>query len=404
MISASPTRSLRRLRVSAVLVAAARRARRGGAPRRRRRLGARLHLPPRAGAVLPVARGAAAVAAAQPLSPRALGVGPRRDRGNFANVQPDGYPAVRGSYTLRRSLATFHGTWSFSTGYSGLSTVEVAGTIDFSRRQPVLRIAYSAGQTLAAVLNCNDLSCTRYGSLDVQGVQGHRAPAQGLKSRRARPGVGAAVAPPRSRPLPARASGAARRLLPHRREGERTADGGGALAVPLSRGGVLGNGRPATSGQDGSSARLARGARRGFPGDSGVVRDPCAGRRVERRSCPLWRGSEPDVRRPGPREVVRNTRDRIRRTRAPEDDDPPLGPPPPPVPVERATARPRAPYPGRAPLRSARGQIPCLPGDRMPLGSSASLIVSLKRRYAWSLKPYWSAARSMKSRCARYSP
>ena len=86
------------------------------------------------------------------------------DRGNFAMFQPDGYPAVRGSYTLRRSIATFHGTWSFSTGYSGLSTIEVAGTIDFSKRRPLLRIAYSAGQTLAAVLNCNDLSCTRYGS------------------------------------------------------------------------------------------------------------------------------------------------------------------------------------------------------------------------------------------------
>jgi hypothetical protein len=36
--------------------------------------------------------------------------------------------------------------------------------------------------------------------------------------------------------------------------------------------------------------------------------------------------------------------------------------------------------PGRAPLRIARGQIPCLPGERMPLGSSASLIVSVKRR------------------------
>ena len=178
--------------------------------------------------------------------------------------QPDGYPAVRGSYTLRRSLATFHGTWSFSTGYSGLSTVEVAGTIDFSRRQPVLRIAYSAGQTLAAVLNCNDLSCTRYGSLDVQGVQGHRAPAQGLKSRRARPGVGAAVAPPRSRPLPARASGGARRLLPHR--GERVAAVAASRGRPLVAAVLLG-GRPGTPGQDTSVAPRRR-ATRGVPRNS----------------------------------------------------------------------------------------------------------------------------------------
>jgi len=50
------------------------------------------------------------------------------------------------------------------------------------------------------------------------------------------------------------------------------------------------------------------------------------------------------------------------------------------------------------PLRRCRGQMPCLPGDRIPLGSSASLIVSLKRRYAWWLNEYWSLARSMKSR------
>ena len=33
-----------------------------------------------------------------------------------------------------------------------------------------------------------------------------------------------------------------------------------------------------------------------------------------------------------------------------------------------------------SPLRIDCGQIPCLPGDRMPLGSRASLIVSVKRR------------------------
>ena len=48
--------------------------------------------------------------------------------------------------------------------------------------------------------------------------------------------------------------------------------------------------------------------------------------------------------------------------------------------------------------------MPCFPGERIPFGSSASLIVSAKRLYAWSLKLYCSVARSMKSRWARYSP
>ena len=54
--------------------------------------------------------------------------------------------------------------------------------------------------------------------------------------------------------------------------------------------------------------------------------------------------------------------------------------------------------------RMCAGQMPDFPGDRMPFGSSASLMRSLKRRYAWSLNPYWSEARSMKSMWARYSP
>ena len=44
---------------------------------------------------------------------------------------------------------------------------------------------------------------------------------------------------------------------------------------------------------------------------------------------------------------------------------------------------------GRPPRRVSPpppfGQIPCLPGDRIPFGSSASLIRVLKRRWAWSL-------------------
>ena len=78
---------------------------------------------------------------------------------------------------------------------------------------------------------------------------------------------------------------------------------------------------------------------------------------------------------------------------------------------------PRPDEVGRGPSRTMRGQacgkpasrrrvpqIPDLPGAMIPFGSRVSLIVSLKRRSAWSLKPNWSAARSMKDKCARYSP
>lgn len=44
---------------------------------------------------------------------------------------------------------------------------------------------------------------------------------------------------------------------------------------------------------------------------------------------------------------------------------------------------------------NAFGHTPCLPGWRMPLGSSASLIVSWNRRRAWSLKSNTEAATSM---------
>ena len=54
--------------------------------------------------------------------------------------------------------------------------------------------------------------------------------------------------------------------------------------------------------------------------------------------------------------------------------------------------------------RSRCGQTPCLPGIRIPFGSSASLIVSARRRPAESLKSYAVAHRSMKSMCERYSP
>ena len=59
---------------------------------------------------------------------------------------------------------------------------------------------------------------------------------------------------------------------------------------------------------------------------------------------------------------------------------------------------------GKPAWRKRVPQMPDFPGAMMPLGSSVSLSVSLNRRCAWSLKPNWSAARSMKDRWARYSP
>ena len=357
MISASPTRSSR-LRVSAVLVAAASALAVVALPAADASARDFTYRPAR-GAVLPVARGPAAVAAAQPLAPRALGVGPRRPR------QLRDVPARRLSGGARqlhaaplagdlpRHVVVQHGLQRAEHGRGRRHDRLLAPPAG-----PAYRVLGRPDAGRRAQLQRPQLHALR--QLDVEGVQGHRAPAQGLKSRRAWPGVEAAVGPPRSRPLPARASGAARRLRPHRgKESGRRA----ARLRSLSRGGVLGNGRPATSGQD-SSARLARGARRGVPA------------RFARRSRHLAPGAgsnvglapsgggRTDVRRPGPREVVRNTRDRTRKTRAPEDDDPPRGPPPPPVPVERATlarARPTRGVPrcaalaARSPACRARG-------------------------------------------------
>ena len=70
----------------------------------------------------------------------------------------------------------------------------------------------------------------------------------------------------------------------------------------------------------------------------------------------------------------------------------------------RSEARGRATYASTAGSRNDRGQMPCLPGERIPFGSTASLIVSTNRMYARSPKLYCSDARSMKSRWARYSP
>src|SRR6185312_16065028 len=55
----------------------------------------------------------------------------------------------------------------------------------------------------------------------------------------------------------------------------------------------------------------------------------------------------------------------------------------------------------RALPRSPAGQMPCFPGARIPFGSSASLMRSLSRRKAWSLKAYIAAMSSMKEICAR---
>src|SRR6185503_10161282 len=53
--------------------------------------------------------------------------------------------------------------------------------------------------------------------------------------------------------------------------------------------------------------------------------------------------------------------------------------------------------------RNRCGQMPDLPGERMPFGSMASFNFSWKRRIAWSLNVYISATLSMNAMCVRYS-
>jgi hypothetical protein len=86
------------------------------------------------------------------------------DAGNAVMYQPDGYPALRGRFGRQGSRLVLRGSFSYVTGYSGTSTTEYVAAIDASQRTPTMRIAYSAGQTLAAVLNCNPMSCSRFGS------------------------------------------------------------------------------------------------------------------------------------------------------------------------------------------------------------------------------------------------
>ena len=56
--------------------------------------------------------------------------------------------------------------------------------------------------------------------------------------------------------------------------------------------------------------------------------------------------------------------------------------------------------PGRG---TPRAHAPCLPGARMPFGSSASFTRSLRRRCAWSLKSNVALTGSIHPRCVRYS-
>jgi hypothetical protein len=86
------------------------------------------------------------------------------DAGNAVMYEPDGYPTLRGRFARQGSRLVLRGSWSFTTGYSGSTVAEYVAVIDASGRTPTMRIVFSAGQTLAAVLNCGPGGCSRFGS------------------------------------------------------------------------------------------------------------------------------------------------------------------------------------------------------------------------------------------------
>lgn len=68
--------------------------------------------------------------------------------GRFAMFQPDGYPALRGTWRANGSTISFSARHSFSTGFTGTNGTDVQGTINARTGQ--VQLLYVAGTTLAA--------------------------------------------------------------------------------------------------------------------------------------------------------------------------------------------------------------------------------------------------------------
>lgn len=79
----------------------------------------------------------------------------------FSLFQPDGYPTVRGGFTINGNVASFSGRYVYSTLPSGYSVTEVTGTLNL--RSGIATITVIAAQTLAAYIND-----TRFGLSNVK--------------------------------------------------------------------------------------------------------------------------------------------------------------------------------------------------------------------------------------------
>ena len=79
----------------------------------------------------------------------------------FSLFQPDGYPTVRGTFTISGNTASFSGRHVFSTYPSGYSVTEIEGTLNMQTGRATVTLI--AAQTLAAYIND-----TRFGLSNVK--------------------------------------------------------------------------------------------------------------------------------------------------------------------------------------------------------------------------------------------
>ena len=79
----------------------------------------------------------------------------------FALFQPDGYPTVRGTFSINGNTATFSGHYAFSTYPTGYSVTQVDGTINLQSSRAT--VVLTAAQSLSASING-----TRFGLSNVK--------------------------------------------------------------------------------------------------------------------------------------------------------------------------------------------------------------------------------------------
>jgi hypothetical protein len=76
-------------------------------------------------------------------------------------IQPDGYPTLKGSYSVDGKTLTMWGFYQRSTGYTGTVTVEYYAVADFNTSTPTMKLWYVSGSSLSAVINGTGFGSTK---------------------------------------------------------------------------------------------------------------------------------------------------------------------------------------------------------------------------------------------------